>query len=225
MKKLVVSLFVAIAMIVALGVAVAEPGFNALVMVNELGFYAEPDYASEVLYTFERMEEFIVCAPYERNGDFVRARKDNLEGWIPEDEMTTIRSHIVSGTECSIYTSPSSIFATGSAEPGEVLLLVEEYEDQEKGGFYVVLTADGSGFISKMEDVYILELVKAYRGMRPKNIEASWNASVYSQPDLESTEIGEVKAGETLEVVEEYNGYFTILFEDRYGYVKKNHVY
>lgn len=224
MKKLVVSLFVAIAMIVALGTAAAEQGFDALVMVNELGFYAEPDYESERLYTFGRMEEFVVCAPYKQIGDFVRAKKNAVEGWIPKAGITTIWEHIVLGTKCITYTSPRCIFSNGSAEAGEVLLLIEEYEDEEKGGFYVVLTDEGTGFISKKADAYSLEVAEAYQWMGHKEIEAKWAASVYSQPDLESAEIGQVEAGEILKVIEEENGYLTVLFNERYGYIRKYHV-
>lgn len=224
MKKLSVVFVIAVAMTMAFGTATAEQSFDALVMISELDFYAEPSYDSEVLDTLIRMEEFTVCAPYRKEGDFVYAKVNGVKGWIPKNGMKTIWEHIVPGTMCVVYTSPRCIFSVGSVEAGEELLLIEEYEDSEKGGFYVVLTDEGTGFISKKEDAYILEVLEAYQSGGYKEIDAKWEACIYSQPDLESAEIGRVEAGESLKVVSEQDGYLTIVFGERYGYVRKYHV-
>ena len=225
MKKYVALLIAMLAMTATVCAAAAEQGFDALVMISKLDFYAEPSYDSQVLDTLMRMEEFTVCAPYERSGDFVRAKVDGVEGWISKAGVTTVKEHIVLGDACVTYTSPRCIFVNGKAEEGDVLLLIEEYEDDEEGGFYVVLTDEGTGFISKKADAYILEVAEAYRwfGWKAKDIRGAVN--VYSQPDPDSAQIGRVEAGEQLKVLEEHAGYLTVLYGERYGYVYKYDVY
>lgn len=220
-KKLVISAIVTALM--SIGIAAAD--FDAVVVMPCMDIYEGPTTESEVMLTLERLDEFFVSAPYEEMNGFVKAKVGDAEGWVNKGEFISSVNHVVIGEQMHLYTSPACFFSTEILEANQVLPIVEEITD-EYGEFYVVMTENGNGFIPKNANCYIYEIAQMYtRENRYTEFVANGDAVVYSQPNHNAATIGVIEKGEVIKVEgKEKNGYWTISWGDRYGYVNSWYV-
>lgn len=237
MKKFVGLLLVMCGMLSVISPACALTsvlGPRAAAICEKLNVYKYPNLQSEVLYTVQTEHEFILYYKSAASTDYIIDNgfakvydpKYNVDGWVDRDLVAAYPQHlIIGGDGVDIYSSRSQeCMVTKDLDKGTRLLILET-----SGDHYEVSYNSASGWISKRENVYMEERNTEYRQRIPKEERIRRdNVIAYAHMSTISHQVKTFKFGDTIQIVDEFTegsqGWYAILVDDRYAYIKQSAV-